>query len=63
MTQTEANNEMLNIFEELLERSRGKDVSDKELVELADSTHKLYITLTNAGVFARETSSKVGNIN
>lgn len=54
MTQTEANNEMLKIFEGLIERTEKEGLSNSEFVELADSAHKLYITLNNAGVFAKE---------
>ena len=63
MTQTEANNEMLNTFEELLKRSQGEGVSNQEFVELADSAHRLYITLTNAKAFASTTSNETGLIN
>ena len=63
MTQTEANLEMLNTFEELLKRSQSEGVSNSEIVALADSAHKLYITLTNANVFATTSSNGTGTIN
>lgn len=50
MTQLEANQEMLECFEKLLGKAKNtEDVT--ELTVLTDSVHKLYITLSNAGVF------------
>ena len=63
MTQTEANLTMLKMFEELADRSQKENLDNKELVEIADSAHRLYITLTNAKVFVSAPSNEVGSIN
>ncbi len=62
MTQREANNFMLEQFEYCVKKAREAQ-TEEEREHFTDAAHKLYITLTQVGVFEDKfPASSVGNI-
>ncbi len=62
MTQREANEFMLEQFEYCVKKAREAQ-TEEEREHFTDAAHKLYITLTQVGVFEDQfPTSNVGNI-
>lgn len=51
MDRKEAEKMLIERFEQLNKAAQGEGITNSELCALADSAHKLYITLVNAGAF------------
>lgn len=51
MDRKEAEKMLIERFEQLNEAAQKEGIDNTELCALADSAHKLYITLVNAGAF------------